>query len=93
MSGVDLDIPSYIHIVGNCPHDWIFEQVGCVVHRGGAGPTAAAMGGNDHSVVDYVSKNRGAPSNSRCVNTMKANQQEQTVNAKLSHLAPFSYSR
>lgn len=28
---------------GNCPHDWLFSRMTCVVHHGGAGTTAAAL--------------------------------------------------
>ena len=38
-----MDIPDNIFMLGNCPHDWLFPQVSCVVHHGGAGTTAAGM--------------------------------------------------
>ncbi|KAJ3208896.1 hypothetical protein HK099_008631 [Clydaea vesicula] len=37
------DIPSNIFMIGNCPHDWLFEQVSAVIHHGGAGTTAAGL--------------------------------------------------
>jgi hypothetical protein len=30
-------------MIGNCPHDWLFRQVSCVIHHGGAGTTAAGL--------------------------------------------------
>ncbi|KAE8334729.1 hypothetical protein BDV24DRAFT_172028 [Aspergillus arachidicola] len=41
-SGVD-HVPDNIFLVGNCPHDWLFRHVSCVVHHGGAGTTAAGL--------------------------------------------------
>ncbi|GLD97266.1 hypothetical protein PINS_up005949 [Pythium insidiosum] len=42
MSG-DLDVPSNIFFLGNCPHDWLMPRVSAVVHHGGAGTTAAGL--------------------------------------------------
>ncbi|KAL3671130.1 hypothetical protein V7S43_004312 [Phytophthora oleae] len=39
----DLDIPSNIFFIGNCPHDWLMPRVCAVVHHGGAGTTAAGL--------------------------------------------------
>jgi UDP:flavonoid glycosyltransferase YjiC (YdhE family) len=36
-----LQIPDGVFMLGNVPHDWLFEHVACVVHHGGAGTTAA----------------------------------------------------
>ena len=42
--GVDgIDIPDNILVIGSCPHDWLFRQVSCVIHHGGAGTTAAGL--------------------------------------------------
>ncbi|KAJ6134768.1 hypothetical protein N7523_001090 [Penicillium sp. IBT 18751x] len=30
-------------IIGNVPHDWLFQHVSCVIHHGGAGTTAAGL--------------------------------------------------
>ncbi|OQD89592.1 hypothetical protein PENANT_c002G04470 [Penicillium antarcticum] len=30
-------------LLGNCPHDWLFQHVSCVVHHGGAGTTATGL--------------------------------------------------
>ena len=30
-------------MLGNVPHDWLFQRVSCVVHHGGAGTTAAGI--------------------------------------------------
>ncbi|KAJ3217557.1 hypothetical protein HK099_005431 [Clydaea vesicula] len=37
------EIPNEIYMIGNCPHDWLFEHVSAVVHHGGAGTTAAGL--------------------------------------------------
>ncbi|KIV78402.1 hypothetical protein PV11_10124 [Exophiala sideris] len=39
----DLDLPEGVFMLGNCPHDWLFQHVSCVVHHGGAGTTAAGI--------------------------------------------------
>ncbi|KAJ8093380.1 hypothetical protein PM082_020237 [Marasmius tenuissimus] len=38
-------VPSHIFILGNIPHDWLFDKgrVAAVVHHGGAGTTAAGL--------------------------------------------------
>lgn len=32
-----------VYFLGNCPHDWLFSRVSCVVHHGGAGTTATGL--------------------------------------------------
>ncbi|PTU23988.1 hypothetical protein P175DRAFT_0469539 [Aspergillus ochraceoroseus IBT 24754] len=32
-----------IMLIDKCPHDWLFQNVSCVVHHGGAGTTAAGL--------------------------------------------------
>ncbi|KAJ5765786.1 hypothetical protein N7520_005345 [Penicillium odoratum] len=42
--GADVvDVPDDILVIGSCPHDWLFRQVSCVIHHGGAGTTAAGL--------------------------------------------------
>ena len=42
--GVDgVEVPDNVLIVGSVPHDWLFRQVSCVIHHGGAGTTAAGL--------------------------------------------------
>ena len=43
--------PSNVFMLGDCPHDWLFPHVSCVVHHGGAGTTAAAIAAGKPSVV------------------------------------------
>ena len=38
-----LGIPDGVFMLGNVPHDWLFQHVSCVVHHGGAGTTAAGI--------------------------------------------------
>ena len=47
----DLTMPPEVLTIAECPHDWIFERVSCVVHHGGAGTTAAAIAAGKPSVV------------------------------------------
>eukprot|EP00249_Psilotum_nudum_P019163 c27121_g2_i2 orf=799-2703(-) len=37
------DIPDFIFLLENCPHDWLFPRCAAVVHHGGAGTTAAGL--------------------------------------------------
>ncbi|RCI11949.1 hypothetical protein L249_4595 [Ophiocordyceps polyrhachis-furcata BCC 54312] len=39
----DVGLPEGVHMLGNVPHDWLFQHVSCVVHHGGAGTTAAGI--------------------------------------------------
>ncbi|KAK4626648.1 Sterol 3-beta-glucosyltransferase UGT80A2 [Fulvia fulva] len=39
----ELGKPDNVFMLGNCPHDWLFKRVSCVVHHGGAGTTAAGI--------------------------------------------------
>lgn len=39
----DVGIPEGVYMLGNVPHDWLFQHVSCVVHHGGAGTTAAGI--------------------------------------------------
>jgi UDP:flavonoid glycosyltransferase YjiC (YdhE family) len=43
LGGDELDKPDGVFMLGNCPHDWLFQHVSCVVHHGGAGTTAAGI--------------------------------------------------
>ncbi|KAJ5214400.1 hypothetical protein N7449_001569, partial [Penicillium cf. viridicatum] len=44
-------MPPEVYTVGDCPHDWIFQRVSCVVHHGGAGTTAATIAAGKPSVI------------------------------------------
>ena len=41
--GADLRVPGSVFLLGDVPHDWLFQHVSCVVHHGGAGTTAAGI--------------------------------------------------
>ena len=47
----ELGIPDGVFMLGNCPHDWLFKQVSCVVHHGGAGTSAAGISSGRPTVV------------------------------------------
>jgi UDP:flavonoid glycosyltransferase YjiC (YdhE family) len=47
----ELGIPEGVFMLGNCPHDWLFKRVSCVVHHGGAGTTAAGITAGKPTVV------------------------------------------
>eukprot|EP00252_Welwitschia_mirabilis_P005183 TRINITY_DN15668_c0_g1_i2.p1 TRINITY_DN15668_c0_g1~~TRINITY_DN15668_c0_g1_i2.p1 ORF type:complete len:672 (-),score=117.30 TRINITY_DN15668_c0_g1_i2:268-2283(-) len=37
------EVPKYVYLLENCPHDWLFPQCSAVIHHGGAGTTAAGL--------------------------------------------------
>ncbi|KAJ3486582.1 hypothetical protein NLG97_g6585 [Lecanicillium saksenae] len=39
----DVGLPEGTYMLGNVPHDWLFQHVSAVVHHGGAGTTAAGI--------------------------------------------------
>lgn len=43
--------PSNAFLIGDVPHHWLFRRVSAVVHHGGAGTSAAAMGAGKPSVT------------------------------------------
>ncbi|RDW84681.1 UDP-glycosyltransferase phosphorylase [Coleophoma cylindrospora] len=43
--------PEGVFMLGNCPHDWLFQYVSCVVHHGGAGTTAIGLAMGKPTVV------------------------------------------
>ncbi|XXH01734.1 hypothetical protein Hte_008095 [Hypoxylon texense] len=45
------DVPEDVYLIGDCPHDWLFERVSCVVHHGGAGTTAAGLAAGCPTIV------------------------------------------
>ncbi|KAI9759288.1 MAG: hypothetical protein M4579_002417 [Chaenotheca gracillima] len=47
----EFGIPDNVYMLGNVPHDWLFQKVSCVVHHGGAGTTAAGMALGKPTVV------------------------------------------
>lgn len=47
----ELGIPEGVFMLGNCPHDWLFKRVSCVVHHGGAGTTAAGIAAGRPTVI------------------------------------------
>lgn len=47
----DLGKPDGVFMLGNVPHDWLFQHVSAVVHHGGAGTTAAGIATGKPTVV------------------------------------------
>ncbi|KAI1206932.1 uncharacterized protein F4807DRAFT_463333 [Annulohypoxylon truncatum] len=45
------EVPDHVYLIGDCPHDWLFQHVSCVVHHGGAGTTAAGLAAGCPTVV------------------------------------------
>jgi sterol 3beta-glucosyltransferase len=39
----NISIPPHIFLLGNVPHDWLFQHVFAVCHHGGAGTTAIGL--------------------------------------------------
>lgn len=46
-----MGIPEGVFMLGNVPHDWLFQHVSAVVHHGGAGTTAAGIATGKPTVV------------------------------------------
>lgn len=48
-----VEVPPHVFILGNIPHDWLFdkERVSAVVHHGGAGTTAIGLAKGRPTVV------------------------------------------
>ncbi|QSZ29661.1 hypothetical protein DSL72_004177 [Monilinia vaccinii-corymbosi] len=51
LGGDALEVPEGVFMLGNVPHDWLFQHVSCVVHHGGAGTTAAGIATGKPTVV------------------------------------------
>ncbi|EGU76757.1 hypothetical protein FOXB_12733 [Fusarium oxysporum f. sp. conglutinans Fo5176] len=51
LGGEDVGVPENLYLIGNCPHDWLFQRVSVVVHHGGAGTTAAGIAAGRPTVV------------------------------------------
>jgi len=51
LGGDDLGVPDGVFMLGNCPHDWLFQHVAAVVHHGGAGTTAAGIAAGRPTVI------------------------------------------
>ena len=51
IGGEELSLPEGVMLLGNVPHDWLFQHVSCVVHHGGAGTTAAGIAAGKPTVV------------------------------------------
>lgn len=47
----EFGVPEGVFMLGNCPHDWLFKRVSCVVHHGGAGTTATGIYAGRPTVV------------------------------------------
>lgn len=45
------EVPDGVYLIGDCPHDWLFQHVSCVVHHGGAGTTAIGIALGKPTVV------------------------------------------
>lgn len=51
LGGDEMGPPEGVFMLGNCPHDWLFQRVSAVVHHGGAGTTAAGIAAGRPTVV------------------------------------------
>lgn len=47
----EANTPKNIFMLGNCPHDWLFQYVSCVIHHGGAGTSAIGIAMGKPTVV------------------------------------------
>ncbi|KAI9326747.1 glycosyltransferase family 1 protein [Zopfochytrium polystomum] len=50
-AGAGSAVPAGVYMIGNCPHDWLFQRVSAVVHHGGAGTTAAGLRAGRPTVI------------------------------------------
>lgn len=46
-----MGIPDGVFMLGNVPHDWLFQHVSAVCHHGGAGTTAAGIQAGKPTIV------------------------------------------
>lgn len=44
-------VPPDVHLIGDCPHDWLFPRCRAVCHHGGAGTTAAGLRAGQPTVI------------------------------------------
>lgn len=51
LGGDALGVPEGVFMLGNVPHDWLFQHVSAVCHHGGAGTTAAGIATGKPTVV------------------------------------------
>lgn len=51
LGGDDLNVPENVFMLGNVPHDWLFQYVSAVCHHGGAGTTAAGIAAGRPTIV------------------------------------------
>jgi UDP:flavonoid glycosyltransferase YjiC (YdhE family) len=55
MSAVESDsvvpVPDTVFMLGDAPHDWLFQHVSCVVHHGGAGTTMTGIAAGKPTVI------------------------------------------
>jgi UDP:flavonoid glycosyltransferase YjiC (YdhE family) len=51
LGAVESDNQEGIFLLGDCPHDWLFQHVSCVVHHGGAGTVATGLKAGCPTVV------------------------------------------
>jgi sterol 3beta-glucosyltransferase len=50
--GIDAqDVPEFVFLLDEAPHDWLFPRCVAVVHHGGAGTTAASLRAGRPSVI------------------------------------------
>jgi len=47
----DMSLPENVFMLDNCPHDWLFPRVSCVVHHGGAGTMAAGIAAGKPTII------------------------------------------
>ncbi|KAI1103665.1 glycosyltransferase family 1 protein [Jackrogersella minutella] len=44
-------LPNGVYMLGNVPHDWLFQHVSAVCHHGGAGTTAAGINAGKPTII------------------------------------------
>lgn len=51
IGGDSLQLPDAVYTIDDVPHDWLFQQVSCVVHHGGAGTTSAGIAAGRPTII------------------------------------------
>lgn len=49
--GRDLQLPDFVHMISEAPHDWLFPRMAGIVHHGGAGTIGTALRSGVPSLV------------------------------------------
>ncbi|VTO94337.1 unnamed protein product, partial [Fusarium graminearum] len=84
--GANQPADSDIYYLGDCPHEWLFQQVTAVIHHGGAGTTACGLlNGKPTAIVPFFGE--CVPSTRSIPNVSNANTASQPFWGTMVHAA------